>query len=37
MFESYEVDFGKVNLNWAHSVGIELEELNELLEFEVVG
>ncbi|AMR27490.1 hypothetical protein A0257_10545 [Hymenobacter psoromatis] len=32
MFESYEADFGKVNLSWAHSVRIELEELNELLE-----
>ena len=31
MFEGYEIDFGKLNLNWMHSVRIELEEIRELL------
>ncbi len=32
MFNGYEVNFSKVNLNWAHSVSIELDEIEELLE-----
>lgn len=32
MFNGYEVNFIKVNLNWAHSVSIELDEIEELLE-----
>lgn len=32
MFESYEIDFGKLNLSWLHSVSIELNEIAELLE-----
>jgi hypothetical protein len=32
MFENYEIDFGKLNLNWMHSVRIELEEIQELLQ-----
>jgi hypothetical protein len=31
MFSSYEVDFGKVNLNWCHSLSIELDEIQELV------
>ena len=31
MFEGYEIDFGKLNLNWLHSVRIELDEIRELL------
>ncbi|AMR27494.1 hypothetical protein A0257_10565 [Hymenobacter psoromatis] len=31
MFENYEIDFGKLNLNWMHSVRIELAEIQELL------
>ena len=31
MFENYEIDFGKLNLNWLHSVRIELDEIQELL------
>ena len=32
MFGPYEANFGKLNLNWAHSVRIELDEIEELLE-----
>lgn len=32
MFESYEIDFSKLNLSWLHSVSIELDEIAELLE-----
>jgi len=32
MFSGYQVNFSKVNLNWAQSVSIELDELAELLE-----
>ena len=32
MFTGYKVNFSKVNLNWAHSVSIELDEIEELLE-----
>ena len=32
MFENYKVNFAKVNLNWAQSVRIELDEIEELLE-----
>ena len=32
MFGGYEADFSKVNLHWAHSLSIELDELTELLE-----
>lgn len=31
MFEGYEIDFGKLNLSWLHSVRIELDEIQELL------
>jgi hypothetical protein len=31
MFSSYEVDFYKVNLNWCHSLSIELDEIQELV------
>lgn len=31
MFENYEVDFGKLNLHWMHSVRIEVDEIQELL------
>ena len=31
MFTDYRVDFDKVNLSWAHSVRIELEEIEELV------
>ena len=32
MFEGYEIDFGKLNLSWLHSVRIELNVVAELLE-----
>ena len=32
MFSGYQVNFSKVNLHWAQSVSIELDELAELLE-----
>ena len=32
MFAGYEIDFGKLNLSWLHSVSIELNEIAELLE-----
>jgi len=31
MFSTYEVDFGKVNLNWCHGLSIELDEIKELV------
>ena len=31
MFSTYEVDFGKLNLNWCHSLSIEQEEIHELV------
>lgn len=31
MFSTYEVDFGKVNLNWCNSLSIELDEIQELV------
>ncbi|WP_188557085.1 hypothetical protein [Hymenobacter glacieicola] len=32
MFANYEIDFAKLNLNWLHSVSIELDEITNLLE-----
>ena len=32
MFGGYKVNFSKVNLHWASSVSIELDEIDELLE-----
>lgn len=32
MFSGYEIDFGKLNLNWLHSVRIELDEIREVLQ-----
>ena len=32
MFTGYTIDFGKLNLNWLHSVSIELDEITDLLE-----
>jgi hypothetical protein len=32
MFTNYEIDFGKLNLNWLHSVSIELDEITDLIE-----
>ena len=32
MFENYEIDFGKLHLNWMHSVRIELDEIRELIQ-----
>lgn len=32
MFTNYEIDFGKLNLNWLHSVRIELDEIQQLLQ-----
>ena len=32
MFSNYKLDFGKHNLNWMHSVSIELDEVADLIE-----
>ena len=32
MFTNYQIDFGKLNLSWLHSVSIELEEMADLIE-----
>lgn len=32
MFEGYEIDFGKLNLNWLHSVSILFEEMAHLIQ-----
>ena len=32
MFSNHQIDFGKLNLNWLHSVSIELDEITELIE-----
>ncbi len=32
MFEGYEIDFGKLNLNWLHSVSILFEEIADLIQ-----
>jgi len=32
MFEEYEIDFGKVNWNWCHSLCIERDEIEQLVE-----
>ncbi|OGX83382.1 hypothetical protein BEN47_03575 [Hymenobacter lapidarius] len=32
MFENYDIDFGKLHLNWMHSVRIELDEIRELIQ-----
>ena len=32
MFPNYQIDFGKFNLNWLHSVSIELDEITDLIE-----
>ncbi|HEX8426263.1 hypothetical protein [Hymenobacter sp.] len=32
MFGNYKINFAKVNLHWAQSVSIELDEIEELLE-----
>ena len=31
VFPNHEIDFGKLNLNWMHSVRIEMDEIRELL------
>ena len=31
MFSNYEIDFGKLNLHWMHSVRTEMDEIRELL------
>lgn len=30
MFESYEVDCGKVNWNWCHGINVQLDEIEQL-------
>ncbi len=32
MFANHEIDLAKLNLNWLHSVSIELDEITNLLE-----
>ena len=32
MFTNYAIDFGKLNLNWLHSVSTELDEMTDLIE-----
>ena len=32
MFSNHQIDFGKLNLNWLHSVSIELDEITDLIE-----
>lgn len=30
MFESYEIDCGKVNWNWCHGINVQLDEIEQL-------
>ncbi len=32
MFPDYEIDFGKLNLNWLHSLSILFEEIADLIQ-----
>lgn len=32
MYQNEDIDFGKLNLNWLHSVSIELDEIADLIE-----
>ena len=32
MFPNYEIDFGKLNLNWLHSLSILFEEIADLIQ-----
>ena len=32
MFGGYKIDFGKVNWNWCHSLNIQMDEIEEMLE-----
>lgn len=32
MFANYEIDFGKINWNWCHSLNIQQDEIEEALE-----
>ena len=32
MFQEYEIDVGKVNWNWCHSISVERDEIEQLVE-----